>query len=75
MPQKYDNVVNRAAETKSQVSPTINPAKGAGITATEITISDLDLGGTFGNIPDLDLPDMPSIGGIEGNLDDILANT
>ena len=78
MSQKYDNVVNRTAEPKSQTSPTINPVGNAGITATDITISDLDLGGmggNFGNIPDLDLPDMPSIGGIEGNLDDILANT
>jgi hypothetical protein len=67
--QKYDNVVNREA-------PSAN-APVAGISSTDISVEDLDLGagllGTGGlDLPELDTLDIPSIGGITGSLDDII---
>jgi hypothetical protein len=67
--QKYDNIVNR--ETPAASAPV------AGISSTDISVEDLDLGagllGTGGlDLPELDTLDIPSIGGITGSLDDII---
>jgi hypothetical protein len=68
--QKYDNVVNR--ESKPAGAP------ATGITSSEISVEDLDLDGDDSGMPDisdLDVPDSPNLGGIEGDLDDIIGNT
>lgn len=70
--QKYDNVVNR--ETQSTAAP------AAGISSSEISVENLDLGGEDGsddglNLPDLDNLDIPTVEGITGDLDDIISGT
>lgn len=70
--QKYDNVVNR---------PATDPAKSsAGISSSEISVENLDLGGELEIPGGLDLPeieesDLPDIGGIPGDLDSIISGT
>jgi len=51
-------------------------AKDTGITASEITIDDLDAGPSIGELPDLDLPDVGSSNnfGLGGDLDEAIAN-
>jgi len=73
--QKYDNVVNRDQSGTS--------APGAGITSQEISVENIDLGGSDDlggglELPDLDLggDDGDSItGGIPGDLSDIIGTT
>lgn len=72
--QKYDNVVNR--ESSQAAAPS------AGISSSEISVEDLDLGGDQESSGGLDIPDLDDInvpksdgGGIEGDLDDIIGNT
>jgi len=55
-----------------QSNPT-QPAQNAGITSTEISLGDLSNDtGVSTDIPNIDLPDLPEIGGITGDLSDVL---
>lgn len=66
---KYANIVSKEAPKKE----TTFPNAPTGITSSDISMKDLDLGnGDSLDIPDLDLSDMNSPRGIEGDLDDII---
>jgi hypothetical protein len=74
--QKYDNIVNRTT-TGSKVVST-GGLQSPPITSSNITVDDLNLGDTTNfdiSLPDLDLPNLSNIGGIDGDLDDIIKNT
>jgi len=67
--QKYANVVNKEAP-KSQPA---GVKSNAGITSTDISVDNLDLGGGDNlDIPDLDLGNITGSRGIDGDLDDII---
>jgi len=67
--QKYDGIVNR--------EPAPAGAPDAGITSSEISVENLDLGTEEAgiDIPELNIPDLPPIEGIQGDLKDILETT
>ena len=72
--QKYNDVVNRSNDSVQQES--------VQMTSQEITVSNLDLDSgaeteesSSPSLPDLDLPEVPSIEGIQGDLDDIINNS
>ena len=72
--QKYDNVVNR--------EPAKTGASAAGVSSSEISVENLDLGSdsvasieTGAELPDLNLPDLPSVEGISGDLDDLIGQS
>lgn len=70
--QKYDNVVNRNQPANSTPAPQQNQ----GISVQNIDLNSDDLGsGLDVSLPDLDLPDLPSIDGIGGDLDSIIRGT
>lgn len=74
--QKYDNIVNRGSDN-SQVEN--NKPGSGGITSSEISVDDLnidnDSGDNEADLPNLDVPDVPDVEGIAGDLDDIIGNT
>ena len=53
-------------------NPTSQTQKSSGISSSEISLDDLDMPGTTMDMPSIDLPEIPSLGGISGNLDDVL---
>lgn len=61
--------INNAIRSTGQMS---QATKGSGITSSEISLTDLDMPSGALEMPTIDLPEMPSIGGIGGNIDDIL---
>ena len=71
--QKYDNVVNRES----------TPANAqAGVSTSEISVENIDLsddllggGDVDTELPDLDLPDLPTVEGIAGDLDDLIGQS
>jgi len=68
--QKYDSIVNRES------SPAV--ASSSGITSTEISVENLDLYGSEEsgiNLPELNIPELPDVQGIEGDLEDIIGKT
>ncbi|HRT03957.1 MAG TPA: hypothetical protein P5513_08465 [Candidatus Diapherotrites archaeon] len=77
---KYENIVNR-----DKLSSNSNVKKSSDkkevITSSEISIEDINLDEEEGlnvsdsGIPDLEIPDIPEVGGISGDLDDIISNT
>ena len=67
------NVSSITSNVNKAPTPTQKPAS-SGITSSTVSVDDLDLGSSNTDLPELDLPDMPNIGGIPGDLDDILNN-
>ena len=68
--QKYDNIVNRESTPAS--------APSSGISASQISVENLDLGSgedSGFNLPELDMSDLPTLGGISGDLDSIISGT
>lgn len=67
--------VNLAAvsEQVQQSNPTPQ-SEGTGITSTEISLDTLNVDTPAAEMPSIDLPDLPEIGGITGDLDDVLGN-
>jgi hypothetical protein len=66
--QKYDNIVNRNTDSKPVTNIGITNLGGNGI-----TVNDIELGSDIDAFHDL--PDIPDVGGIVGDLDDIINNT
>ena len=72
--QNYDNIVNRESTPAAPAADL-----GAGITSSEITVDNLDLGGDLPepttDLPTLDVPDLPNVEGLSGDLNDIINAT
>jgi len=68
-----NNMASISAATQKS-NPTA-PAAPSGITTQEISLEELntDQQGNDFSMPSIDLPDLPDVGGIAGNLDDVLA--
>lgn len=72
----YADVRNNQGQ-KSPASPTAPPKpSNQGITSTDLTLEDLDLGSGISDLPDLNLPDINSGNsfGLPGDLDEAIAN-
>jgi len=62
------------ATTGANPTPQSEAVPAAGITSEEISLGDLSTETTdSGAMPSIDLPDLPDVGGIAGNLDDVLS--
>lgn len=69
--QKYDNLINKKL---SATSISNSKPSASGISVESISIDD-DFNISSSGFPDLDIPDLPQIEGLEGDLDDIIGNT
>lgn len=67
--------VNLAAisEQVQQSNQTPQMAQSSGITSQEISLDNLNVDQPSAEMPSIDLPELPEIGGISGDLDDVLA--
>ena len=67
----------RSPASPPSMSSTMNtPQNSSGITSSDLTLDDLNVGSSIGDLPDLDLPDISSPGnfGLGGDLDEAIAN-
>jgi len=70
--QKYDSIVNREKPVSS--APAAG-SKSSEISVENINLDDEDFNPGSSDVPELDLPDLPEVEGIGGDLDDIIGNT
>jgi len=70
--RKYDNIVNR--EKPAASAPSAGNAS-SGISVETIDLEGDDIGLPGSDMPTIDLPDLPEVDGIGGDLDDIIGNT
>jgi len=64
--------VNAAVQQSNPTQVSAPAETSPGITSEDINIEDLNVG-TSDGMPSIDLPDLPEIGGIAGDLDDVLS--
>lgn len=64
------SAVNEAVQGSN---PTPQTEAGSGITSQEISLDNLNTDQSSTEMPSIDLPDLPEVGGISGDIDDVLA--
>jgi len=75
IPSNTMSDVNNVAKQNNPIpaQPNSNQGIDSGISSTDISLSDLDT--TISNdMPNIDLPDIPVVGGLTGDLDDLLVD-
>jgi len=63
--------INETIQSNKTVS--LPKAESSGITSTEISLGDINVASNT-NLPEIEMPDLPDIGGIPGDLDSALAD-
>jgi len=68
------NNMSAVSESIQQSNPTPQTeAPSSGITSTEISLDNLNTDQSSSEMPSIDLPTLPDVGGISGDIDDVLA--